>query len=1067
MVFKEQEIKHVVSKSRNYIKIGQYMNTVDSFHIDHNPIRNSYSLNAAIDYHGYPYEVELQWNNFGKVTYYDCDCYYCTSDSACAHVGAVMRLVNAANPHTFPFHWESNRREMFEAHIKQLRMQSMVNASDVFLNQQKNVLKDIRRVEAKSIKLEPIVEQVYADAIYLRIKIGENRMYFIKNISEFIKDVASNSFHKYGKDFSTSHHESAFDVDSLKILNLMQVCTLTNDEHSRRVNEIEINAKTIDLFFDTLCDMNALDGLAFETVDLFDNPLQLQLSVDGEYIQVELANESYFMVGQKNLYAMVHGDDTKYRCIRMDTHNNPNVGVLYSRLASNPLVFRKEDFSDFDRYILNNVSQYFKVNTSGVIQRVELDNRIDIFGDINEEGVAVFNVKAYHNDTLLNETFTSKKSSSVAFEYVLDIFNEYDGILDSTKKITSFDLEKKKTNGFLQDGLEQLKQFSNVYVSESLKRLSLRKANPIRLGITFSNDLLGIDLEHDIIPKDEIKDVLNAYKRKKKFYRLKNGELVALLDEDLHDAQELLEKTGNSANDLEEGNVHVNPYRVFMLDALASQYGIETSTPFKKHLDALQIVNQTQFNVPDTINASLRPYQVEGYRWLKMLEHYGFGGILADDMGLGKTLQMICYFASNTGDKPHFVICPSSVLLNWEQEILKFSPHLKPCIIHGSKKQRDVLIDSIGDYDVVVTSYDYLKRDIERLKELEFQTVVLDEAQYIKNANSKNSKCVKLLNAKQRFALTGTPIENSLAELWSIFDFLMPEYLYKYKYFKDHFESPIVREQNKEVSVQLKQMVKPFILRRLKTEVLSDLPDKTEIDMLIEFSDEERKLYYANLAQVNEELQILGKVEKTSDIEVLALLTRLRRICCEPRTIYENITHRSSKLEAVVSFIQDLKEDGKQVLLFSSFTSVLDFIAEALNHHHISYHTLDGRVNKVDRQTRVQSFQNGEVDVFLISLRAGGTGINLTNAEVVIHFDPWWNISAQNQATDRAYRFGQTKNVLVYRFIMKDSIEEKIQLLQSRKKQLSDTFVEDSDGSVVTMTKSEILSLFASDQIPI
>ena len=363
----------------------------------------------------------------------------------------------------------------------------------------------------------------------------------------------------------------------------------------------------------------------------------------------------------------------------------------------------------------------------------------------------------------------------------------------------------------------------------------------------------------------------------------------------------------------------------------------------------------------------------------------------------------------------------------------------------------------------IITSYDYLRRDYDLYKDYLFNYIILDEAQYIKNQATKNAKAVKELRGTHRFALTGTPIENSLAELWSIFDFLMPNYLFTYNYFREHFERPIVRDNDKEVQLQLKKMVEPFILRRTKQDVLDELPDKIENNIKISFSKEEENLYIANLSQINDKLKSALDIEQIDKFQILSMMTRLRQLCCEPRILYNDIQEPSSKMKACLDIIKKAKENKQKVLLFSSFTSSLEFIEKELRKDDISYYVLTGATNKIKRHQLVNAFQNDNTNVFLISLKAGGTGLNLTAASIVIHYDPWWNMSAQNQATDRAYRIGQVNNVQVYKLIMKNSIEEKIQKLQEQKQDLSNIFIENNTNNITKMSTSEIISLFSND----
>ncbi len=446
------------------------------------------------------------------------------------------------------------------------------------------------------------------------------------------------------------------------------------------------------------------------------------------------------------------------------------------------------------------------------------------------------------------------------------------------------------------------------------------------------------------------------------------------------------------------------------------------------------------------------------------MSEYGFGGILADDMGLGKTLQMITVLENTKSDhKVSIVITPATLILNWQDEIKKFSTDLNVLCISGSLENRKKSIEQINNYNVIITSYDYLRRDYNLYKDYCFEYIILDEAQYIKNQATKNAKAVKELNGIHHFALTGTPIENSLAELWSIFDFLMPNYLFNYHYFKEHFERPIVRDEDKDVQHRLKKMVEPFILRRTKQDVLDELPDKIENNIKIAFSKNEEKLYIANLSQINNKLKTTLDVKQIDKFQILSMMTRLRQLCCEPRILYNEIQEPSSKMKACLDIIRKAKENNQKVLLFSSFTTSLNLIEKELRKEDISYYVLTGSTNKIKRHQLVNAFQNDNTNVFLISLKAGGTGLNLTSASIVIHYDPWWNMSAQNQATDRAYRIGQTNNVQVYKLIMKNSIEEKIQKLQEQKQDLSNIFIENNNGSITKMSTNDIIALFSID----
>ena len=410
-------------------------------------------------------------------------------------------------------------------------------------------------------------------------------------------------------------------------------------------------------------------------------------------------------------------------------------------------------------------------------------------------------------------------------------------------------------------------------------------------------------------------------------------------------------------------------------------------------------------------------YQKKGFLWLKTLEHNGFGGILADDMGLGKTLQVIALLLSDfleqkeegaKCDRGTLIVSPASLVYNWKSEFEKFAPELSVYMVTGTAAKRAELIKNAGMQDVLLTSYDLLKRDVQEYERYSFRSQVIDEAQYIKNHNTQAAKAVKEIRAGFKLALTGTPVENRLSELWSIFDYLMPGFLYGYKKFHEELEIPIVQNSDGQAMKRLQKMIAPFVLRRLKKDVLTDLPEKLEETMVAQLSGEQQELYDAHVKRMMLMLDKQSEEEfRTSKITILSELTRLRQLCCDPGLVYEDYKGESAKTELCVNMIKNAVEGGHKLLLFSQFTSMLDRLAERLKKEQIRYHMLTGATDKAKRAEMTASFAEDEIPVFLISLKAGGTGLNLTAADIVIHFDPWWNLAVQNQATDRAHRIGQ------------------------------------------------------------
>lgn len=471
-------------------------------------------------------------------------------------------------------------------------------------------------------------------------------------------------------------------------------------------------------------------------------------------------------------------------------------------------------------------------------------------------------------------------------------------------------------------------------------------------------------------------------------------------------------------------------------------------------------------DLPTGLKAELRHYQKEGYDWLHFLGTYNLGGVLADDMGLGKTVQALAYILSlkKKGKMgPCLVIMPTSLVTNWQTEAERFTPELKVLTLHG--KDRAVKFSDIEEADIVLSTYPLVIRDVEKLKPHKWGLVILDEAQAIKNPTSKITQAVCMLEAKQRLCLTGTPLENHLGEIWSIFAFLMPGLLGDYSDFSRQYRIPIEKHADAERQNLLTRRLRPFILRRLKTNVASELPPKTEIIQRVTLADDQRDLYETVRHVMNDKVreEISNKGFARSHIVILDALLKLRQVCCDPRLVKLAAASKatsSAKLEALLEMLPTLIEDGRRILLFSQFTSMLDLIKPELENAGIPYVELRGTTK--DRKTPITRFQNKEIPLFLISLKAGGTGLNLTAADTVIHFDPWWNPSVENQATDRAHRIGQDKPVFVYKLIADGTVEERILDLQTKKSNLANAIFGDTPAAAASLNQNDLKWLLES-----
>jgi len=470
-----------------------------------------------------------------------------------------------------------------------------------------------------------------------------------------------------------------------------------------------------------------------------------------------------------------------------------------------------------------------------------------------------------------------------------------------------------------------------------------------------------------------------------------------------------------------------------------------------KIIKKFEDIKNKKFDISPKLNATLRDYQRDSLNWFETLDYLGFGGILADEMGLGKTIQTISFLLKRENKKT-LIVTPTSLIHNWKSEFEKFAPSLKVGIIHGLKKDRLNLIKNINDYDVMITTYGSLRNDLDEYEKLQFDYCIIDEAQNIKNPMASVTDAVKSINAKNKFALSGTPIENNLVELWSIFDFIMPGYLYNLSKFNAVFIKDESQLEN------LKRMIQPFILRRTKKEVIKELPPKIEKKYIVEMGKAQKNTYGIYVENIKEKLKENENIK--NKITVLSYLTKLRQLCLDPNVVIEDYKGKSAKIETCLEIVKERIEENNKILVFSQFTSVLKNLGEKLSKKGISYYYLDGSTKAMDRTNLVNDFNNNdEVKVFLISLKAGGTGLNLTSANTVVHLDPWWNSSVENQASDRAHRIGQKQVVEVIKLIAKGTIEEKIIELQERKKDLIDNMINEN------LSNANMLSSISEEEI--
>ncbi|MGG3806495.1 SNF2 helicase associated domain-containing protein [Metabacillus fastidiosus] len=609
---------------------------------------------------------------------------------------------------------------------------------------------------------------------------------------------------------------------------------------------------------------------------------------------------------------------------------------------------------------------------------------------------------------------------------------------------------------FLHRIVPNMKELVDIYATTAVKnRLYKIESRPnIKIEVDERTDWLIFEFHMEGIPESEIRDLLMSLVEKRKYYRIKDGRLLTLEDQNFKEINQLLSNMSIEKEQLNDKETRIPFLQGLRNIAFLPHDSIHIGKAFSDLLNCLQNPDQEEAAIPEKLNAILHDYQKHGVYWLRTLADYKFGGILADDMGLGKTLQSIAYIVSVLSEireqkKPVLVLAPSSLIYNWLNELNKFTKEVHSVIIDGSQAERNAVLMDMNKADVIITSYPLLRRDINKYVRQSFHTLFLDEAQAVKNHTTQTAKMVKRVRADYRFALTGTPVENSVDDLWSIFNIVFPNLMPERKELKDMPRETIAK------------LVRPFILRRMKEDVLNDLPGKNELIYISELLPDQKRLYAAYLAKLKyETLKHLNKDSfQKNRLKILAGLTRLRQLCCHPALFVDNYNGDSAKLLQLMEIVRDYRSKGRRILIFSQFTKMLEIIGGELTNKGIKYFYLNGNTPAMERVELCNRFNKGDMDLFLISLKAGGTGLNLSGADTVILYDLWWNPAVEQQAADRAHRMGQKNEVKVIKLISKGTIEEKINELQENKKNLINEIIQPSQNNTGILTEQEIRNI--------
>lgn len=996
-----------------------------------------------------------------------------------------------------------------ESKNKELRVDSKYRSFKQIVNElyteEMREIEDTNKQEETSnkVKIEPkIVYDKYTNNLRIEFKIGNERMYKLKNLTEFYDRMKTHEKYKYGSKLEFIHKKENFEEQDQQLLEFIlkqaEVIKLVNSDANANYryygkaisdNCILLNNSGLDELFEILKNKEVIFQKEYkdEKIKFVDEQpdlhFVLQQKGKNEYQimlndSIDVLREVEILSGKEYQYILLKNEF--YRCTKKYENSTLKLLQKFKENFITELVFGKEQLPEMFSVILPKLKENLEfkdINLDEIQEYRPKKLNVKMFLDFDNNGYILADAKFCYGEEEFNPL-----QQKIHLKYPRDVIAENKAI--NMLKKTGFMYyapkecfilpDDQKIYEFLSKDINEYMQNFDVMATDNFRAREIKQPQIGSLGVKVENNLLSIDLEKLNIDVDDLEEVLKKYNLKKKYYKLKNGSFINLEENpDIEFLDRMITGLGISYKDIKNGNIKLPINRSLYLNQLLKTIPntqISKNNEYRKIINGLDKQNgEDDINIPENLKGVLRYYQKTGYKWLKTLDNYKFGGILADDMGLGKTVQMLSiiagYIEENENHKASIVICPSSLTLNWQNEAQKFTNKLKTLVIRGNAFERKKQIEQADKYDLLITSYDLLKRDVEVYKEnkYNFKFAIADEAQYLKNSNTQNAKAVKEIVADTRYALTGTPIENSLAELWSIFDYIMPGYLFSYKKFKSDYETPIVRDNDQRTMNKLKMLIEPFILRRTKKQVLTELPEKTITVLNNQMKEEQEKIYTAYLAQAKQEIAEtinLRGFEK-SHIQVLAALTRLRQICCHPSLFIKDYKDGSSKLEQCIEIIKDATDSGHKILLFSGYTSMFELIEQELKEKDIKYFKLTGSTKVDERIRMVDEFnENKDIKVFLISLKAGGTGLNLTGADMVIHYDPWWNASAENQATDRAYRIGQKKNVQVYKLITKNSIEEKIYELQKKKSELIDNVLDTKRTFISKLSKEEIMKLF-------
>lgn len=951
-----------------------------------------------------------------------CTCPMCDATDSCKHIAAVL----------------INKKDEFFSSIP--KEEIFLDASDAIIDA---LYKKNNPQEKIILKLEielKFENSYYNKGVFVNIKIGENKLYSLNNkMSQFFNfyDTQDDGYMTFGKEFIYNPSKQTFTKEDNDILKFIK----------RKYETIQNYYYDSRIFFEDeeLLDfMKLLKNKEFHVFPMGiykgyqdDNPFECKIIKNDKLYEFNIKRDGVlkyldasnnFLIKDNKIYKI--SEDMKMLLSLLKKYNTDTI------------TFDKKSLPKFTKAMNNILKEKIDIEEAIKDEFVVITPKVELYFDFDEDIFCnikfIYNQKeVYYNsddNTFLRNDLFEKNVALELLQY---------GIANRDNRLVLNDLDDYEC--LIDDVIPKLSLKYDIFTTEKLDKANLIKRPKITSHFSIGGDnVFKYDFNLDGINPDEFKDIFENMKLNKKYYKLKNGKLLSLEEESLNEFKNLTENMDIDAKNISDKECIIPKYKALYLDSLKKGYKIiKTNNLFDEFIDNFNKYKKANLDLETSV---LRNYQLVGVKWLYNIYKCNFGGILADEMGLGKSIQVIYLIKQilkEKCDSKILIVAPTSLIYNWENEFKKFGSEIEFKVFAGIKKTRKDLFKNTKT-NVFITTYGLIREDREEYLNMDFDLTVIDEAQNIKNPNAEMTKVCKQIKSNVKLALTGTPIENSVIELWSIFDFLMPGYLGSLKSFQEKYNIKDTQKQDLYILDTLNKQITPFILRRKKVDVLKDLPEKIENNVFLELNEDQKKIYALEVKRTQKEMDEIIATEGflKARFKILTLITKLRQICIDPKIVFEDYKGSSIKMDEVCNTVHKLTIENHKILIFTSYRTALELLKNRLEKEKIKCYVIDGSVSSRKRNELVNSFNVDDTNVFLIMLKAGGTGLNLVGADTVIHLDLWWNPQAENQATDRAHRIGQKNKVQVIKFICKGTIEERILELQNKKKILSDTLIE-------------------------